>query len=207
MISGCVLLLRHASVDRKPGRLMGCLDPPLNHAGAAQAKAWQTVFAAHPPASVYTSPLRRAMQTTKLAVPDRTGTFSIRRELREISLGTWEGLTKAEIEERFPGAWEDRGKNFAEYRPEEGESFQDLADRSVPVLLELSEIARTSGRPVLAVTHVGVIRALLCHILGMSLNHVFRFRIDCARLTILRRGSHGFLLEAMNLPPRAIPPS
>lgn len=205
MNSGCVLLLRHASVDRKPGRLMGCLDPPLNHFGAAQAKAWQALFTAHPPASVFASSLRRAMQTTKLAVPDRAATFSIRQGLREISLGAWEGLTKTEIEERFPGAWEERGKNFADYRPAGGESFQDLADRSVPVLFELAEIARMSSRPVLAVTHAGVIRVLLCHILGMSLNHVFRFQVDHGALTQLGRGPHGFVLQSLNLPPETIP--
>lgn len=144
---GALILLRHASVERSPGTLVGTDDIPLNDTGLAEAMAWQTTFAASPPAASFASPLRRAVQTARLAVTDHPESVLLRDNLREIQLGTWEGLDREEIERRFPGAWEERGRNFAGFRPEGGESFQDVLDRVYPVFQEMSAIGPCTKRP------------------------------------------------------------
>lgn len=60
--------------------------------------------------------------------------------------------------------------------------------------------------PVVAVTHAGVIRAVLCHALGMPLEHLFRLEPLHARTTLLRPRPGGFTLLAFNLPPAAVAP-
>jgi probable phosphoglycerate mutase len=53
---------------------------------------------------------------------------------KEINLGAWEGLTVDEVRFRFPGEYEQRGRDMEFFRPESGESFADLAVRSYPAL-------------------------------------------------------------------------
>lgn len=198
---GSLILLRHASVDRSPGVLAGTDDACLNDTGLAQAISWQSIFAANPPAAIFASPLRRAVQTARLAVTDQSDSVQVRDTLREIHLGTWEGLDREEIERRSPGAWEERGRNFAGFRPEGGESFQDVLDRALPVFREMAARAGTENGPVLAVTHAGVIRVLLCHVLGMPLNNLFRLHQDWAGLSILERKAGAWRVRCLNLRP------
>ncbi|WP_158269647.1 histidine phosphatase family protein [Desulfonatronum sp. SC1] len=196
-----LILLRHASVERSPGMLFGTDDVPLNDVGLRQAMAWQSVFAASPPAAVFVSPLQRAVQTARLAVAALADTLFIREELREIDLGAWEGMSREEIERHSPGAWEERGKNFAGYRPAGGENFQDVQDRIYPVFQEMSAMAKAQDKPVLAVTHAGVIRALLCHILGMPMNNLFRIQMDWASLSILEPAAGMWRVRCVNMLP------
>jgi probable phosphoglycerate mutase len=198
---GCILLLRHGAVNRPSKVLMGGGDHLLNDTGLLQALAWQDAFQAHPPASVFCSPLGRALQTSRLAVPGSTDGLLVRQGLREIRLGAWEGLRKEEIEAISPGAWEARGSDFAGYRPEGGESFQDVLDRALPVFQEMAAVAQAHDESVLAVTHAGVIRVLLCHILGMPLNNLFRLQVDCAGLTMVQSAAGGWRVRCFNMPP------
>jgi len=196
-----LILLRHASVERSPGILFGTDDVPLNDVGLRQAMAWQSVFAASPPAAVFVSPLQRAVQTARLAVADQSDSVLVREALREIHLGTWEGLDREKIERRSPGAWEERGRNFAGFRPEGGESFQDVLDRALPVFREMAARAEAESGPVLAVTHAGVIRVLLCHVLGMPLNNLFRLHQDWAGLSILEPAADRWRVRCLNARP------
>jgi broad specificity phosphatase PhoE len=198
---GSLMLLRHASVERAPGILMGTDDVALNDTGLAEAMAWQPVFGADTPAVVFASPLRRAVQTARLAVRDHSRKVVLRNNLREIELGDWEGLDREAIEHRSPGAWAERGKNFAGFRPEGGESFQDVLDRALPVFQEMAAMAREQKGPVLAVTHAGVIRALLCHVLGMPLNNLFRLHLDWAGLSIVEPAAGMWRVRCLNARP------
>jgi broad specificity phosphatase PhoE len=198
---GSLMLLRHASVERAPGILMGTDDAPLNDTGLAEAMAWQSAFAASPPAAIFASPLRRAVQTARLAVTEQDGSVLLRDTLREIHLGTWEGLDREAIEHRSPGAWAQRGKNFAGFRPDDGESFQDVLDRALPVFQEMTAMAQEQKGPVLAVTHAGVIRALLCHVLGMPLNNLFRLHLDLAGLSIVEPAAGMWRVRCLNTRP------
>ena len=104
--------MRHGETDwNRDRRYQGHADPPLNEAGRAQARqlagALEDAGAGRdlherPPASCETAEIIRAGRDIPL-----------RREpgLREIDVGSWSGLTRAEIEERFPGAAEHDGES------------------------------------------------------------------------------------------------
>ena len=112
------------------------------------------------------------------------------KNLREISLGEWEGMPIAEIKERFPTQWRLRGENIGEYRPTSGESFQDLARRVVPVF---ENIVQSSTSNILIAGHAGLNRVIICHILGIPLSNVLLIGQDYGRLSVLisRNGSIG----------------
>jgi probable phosphoglycerate mutase len=103
--------------------------------------------------------------------------FATRDGLREISHGRWEGLTRREVEARYPdeyAAWEEDPFTFA---PEAGESGVAVLARALPVLREV--VTAHPGGRVLVVSHKATIRLLLSSVLGFDARG-YRDRLDQA---------------------------
>jgi probable phosphoglycerate mutase len=113
-------------------------------------------------------------------------------------MGSWEDLPMEEAKRLFPDEYTKRGEDPAEYRIPGGESFSDLRGRVVPLFEEL--IQRQDG-PLLVVGHAGVNRVLLCHLLGMPLENLFRLGQDYGCCNLLRRGNGFCSVRAVNLRP------
>lgn len=155
-----LLLIRHGqSTWNATDRWQGHADPPLSELGRAQAEHAAGKLAGAGLASVVSSDLARARQTAEiLAGALGLGPVAIDPLLRERDVGEWEGLTRAEIEVRFPdllAAWTD-GLLDA---PPGGESHDTMARRATAALTALAA-GRGAGERVLVVTHGGLIRAL-----------------------------------------------
>jgi broad specificity phosphatase PhoE len=106
-------------------------------------------------AAVYSSPLRRALETAEVLAASHGLEPVPVDDLREVDVGSWSGLTRAEVEERFPAQfarWLDYGQGW-----EDGETYEEMGRRAVDALLQLA--ATHDGERVLAVTHGGPIRA------------------------------------------------
>jgi len=151
-----ILLARHGETDwNREGRFQGWADPPLNATGRAQAVDLSVQLMAEELAAVYSSPLRRAYETAEV-VAASLGLEPVTVDaLREVDVGSWSGLSRAEIEQRFPeqyARWLDYGQGW-----EDGETYEQMVDRVVGALQELAE-AR-NGERILAVTHGGPMRA------------------------------------------------
>jgi broad specificity phosphatase PhoE len=124
--------------------------------------------------------------------------MEINPELSEINLGDWEGLTATEVKERYPGQYTKRGNDLAYFRPENGESFDDLLDRVLPAF----EALRSSTDGTLAVVaHAGVNRVILCHILGVPLANLFRIDQHYGCVNILNYDDNGFRINCINYCP------
>jgi len=151
-----ILLARHGETDwNRENRFQGHADPPLNEAGRAQAAELAAALVAEPLAAVYSSPLRRAFETAQiLAAPHGLEPVPV-DALREVHVGSWQGLTRAEIEQRFPEQFA-RWLNY-EQGWEDGESYEEMSRRVIAALLELA--AAPEGKRILAVSHGGPVRA------------------------------------------------
>jgi probable phosphoglycerate mutase len=151
-----ILLARHGETDwNREGRFQGWADPPLNATGRAQAVDLSVQLMAEELAAVYSSPLRRAYETAAVVAASRGLEPVTVDALREVDVGSWSGLSRAEIEQRFPeqyARWLDYGQGW-----EDGETYEQMVDRVVEALQELAE-AR-DGERILAVTHGGPMRA------------------------------------------------
>ena len=151
-----ILLARHGETDwNREGRFQGWADPPLNATGRAQAVDLSVQLMAEELAAVYSSPLRRAYETAEVVAASRGLEPVTVDALREVDVGSWSGLTRAEIEQRFPdqyARWLGYGQGW-----EDGETYEQMVDRVVGALQELAE-AR-DGERILAVTHGGPMRA------------------------------------------------
>ena len=151
-----ILLARHGETDwNLEGRFQGWADPPLNATGRAQAVDLSVTLMAEELAAVYSSPLRRAYETAEVVAASHGLEPATVDALREVDVGSWSGLTRAEIEQQFPeqyARWLDYGQGW-----EDGETYEQMAERVVAALLELAS-GHDGGR-VVAVTHGGPMRA------------------------------------------------
>lgn len=194
-----IYLLRHGAIDTaSPRRFLGQSDIPLNQRGIDQARRLGATLALVPFARIFASPLGRAMQTAVLAGNCSAGDIEPVEALSEINLGAWEGLSVAEVQQRFPGAYEARGHDLAGYRPTGGESFADLADRALPALLQ---IARSVPGPILIVAHAGVNRVLLCHLLQRPLAQLLDIPQEYACINIFDRVDDALQVRTINQSP------
>ena len=144
-----ILLARHGETDwNREGRWQGWADPPLNELGRRQAAALAEELRDTPFDAVYTSDLKRAHETAEIVAALHGVSVVADRELREIDIGSWSGLTKPEIEKRFP-----EGE-----RPD-GETTEQHSAR---VVAAVERIAREHhGERILIVTHGGTMHRLI----------------------------------------------
>jgi probable phosphoglycerate mutase len=153
------LLVRHGeSMWNAEGRWQGHADPPLSERGVAQAEALARALDRGATDLLLSSDLRRAWETAEII--GRAVALSPRRDprLRELDVGRLSGLTRAEIAARDPIelARFDSGDQRA--RAGGAESRAELRDRVRRAFRELVE--EWPGARVIAVTHLGVVRAL-----------------------------------------------
>jgi broad specificity phosphatase PhoE len=157
-----LLLVRHGETDwNRVGRWQGQADPPLNDTGRRQAAGLADRLAGDGIAAVYSSDLTRARETAR-AVAQRLGLGVVEDPaLREIDVGSWSGLTRAEVAERFPDGY---ARWLEGEIGHDGETREQLAARAVGAARTIA--GRHQGETVLVVTHGGVIRALRRHAAG-----------------------------------------
>ena len=193
-----LLLIRHGQAgDSSVKRYIGQTDIDLTTRGVAQARALARWLAPVPLERIVCSDLLRSMQTARFLVEAKGVPLEPDSGLREICLGSWEGLPMAQVREDNFQAYEQRGRDLAGYRPPGGESFADLQSRVVPVIRDI--LAQATG-PVAIVGHAGVNRVMLCHWLGLPLDRLFSLGQDPGGLSIVQPTPKGDVrLVALNI--------
>ena len=179
-----LVLLRHGETALTPFKRFsgsGGTDPDLSEAGRRQAEAAAAALAARGTVQdVVSSPLTRCRQTAQ-AVAGRLGLkVEIDEDLREADFGAWEGLTFAEVRERYPDdldAW----LADPDAAPTGGESFASVTRRVERARDRLLE--RYRGRTVLVVTHVTPVKVLVRLALGAPPESLFRMELSAASLS------------------------
>jgi broad specificity phosphatase PhoE len=151
-------MVRHGETDwNRENRFQGIADTPLNDAGREQARAAIAELAAEEPTALYSSPLQRASETASILGTALGLEVRFSDALREVDVGSWSGLTRIEVEVRFPEGyhrWLDYGHGW-----DDGETYEELGARVVAGLVRIA--AEHAGERVLAVTHGGPIRSAL----------------------------------------------
>ncbi|WP_031188004.1 MULTISPECIES: bifunctional RNase H/acid phosphatase [Streptomyces] len=179
-----LVLLRHGETALTPQKRFsgsgGC-DPELSPAGQRQAEAVAAALAARGTVqAVVSSPLKRCRQTAETVAARLGLDVRVDEGLRETDFGAWEGLTFAEVQERYPqdlAAW----LGSAKAAPTGGESFAAVARRVAVSRDKL--LARYAGRTVLLVTHVTPVKTLVRLALGAPPESLFRMELSAASLS------------------------
>lgn len=165
-----ILLARHGESDwNRDQRWQGHADRPLTHLGREQARALADRLAATELDAVYSSDLERARETAAIVAEPHQLPVKELPDLREVDVGSWSGLTRAEAEGRFPNAF--RRWTEGEEGWDDGETYEQLSERVVSAVLAIA--ARHPRDRVLLVAHGGSIRAVHAAALGVDV-HAYR---------------------------------
>jgi probable phosphoglycerate mutase len=171
-------LVRHGATQlTAEDRFSGSAGVDLSDEGRRQAARLGDRLSDEGLTAAFSSPLSRTLETARI-ITDLCGLgVETRDGLREISHGRWEGLTRSEVEARYPdeyASWEEDPFTFA---PEGGESGVAVLARVLPVIREI--VMRHQGERVLVVSHKATIRLALSSLLGFDARG-YRDRLDQA---------------------------
>jgi broad specificity phosphatase PhoE len=193
-----VLLLRHGRTEwNASGRFQGQLDSPLDVIGRAQATAAAVAVAPMRPDAIVSSDLSRTADTAAAVGAELGLQVSHDARLREINLGSWEGLTRAEARERYPeeyAAWQ----AGSDERRGGGETYAEVGARASACIKEwLDRLGPASM--LVAVTHGGTARATIGTLLGLDPDLYWRLApLGNCRWSLLADIGRGWRLEEHN---------
>ncbi len=191
-----LLLVRHAACesDGVP-RYWGQSDLPLSQQGIRQAEKLRERLAREPLVAVYASDLRRALATAEIIVQPHGLAVVACPELREIDFGACEGLTYAEIRERYPDADRFCATDGLAAFPN-GESVAQVGERVARFLARLA--SHQAGATLLVVAHGGPLSLLIGRLLGLPLARWWQIRLDVGSLSIVDVHPSGAILSLLN---------
>jgi len=193
-----ILLVRHGHVDgMSPERFRGRRDVDLSELGTRQAQATaQRIAREWHPVAIYTSPLRRCLQTAG-AIGAACGlSASVLDDLNDVHYGDWEWHTHEEVRARWPELFECWFSAPQLVRFPQGESLQDLVARMANVLRLVRE--RHADQTVVVVGHSGGNRALLLQALDQPLSAYWRLGQDPCSVSDIELHAHSATVRRLN---------
>ncbi len=192
-----LILLRHGEPDEiVHGRCYGRLDPGLSPRGREQMRHAWLFLDNQSPSAIYSSPSRRALESTALRSID-TPAAAIDERLREIDFGAFEGLTYDEILARYPQQYDHWMTRPTDVVFPDGESFATMSAR---VREALERIRRKhSGETVVTVSHGGVNRVALAEALDLDPRCIFRLAQAYACVNVIDYAGCESMVLVMNV--------
>lgn len=156
-------------------------DQPLSRLGRRQARVLARHFRGRGIAAITVSDYRRTGETAR-PLARRLGIEPVAdSRLNEIDLGLLDGLSDDELRVRFPDAWRAAEERSSDFRWPEGETGIEAQERIVSFMRD----QEGNAGDLLVVAHDGIIRLLLCHVLGIPVWRRFGMKIDPAGITEL----------------------
>lgn len=188
-----LVAIRHGETDwNVDTRIQGQIDIGLNANGRWQAQRLGQAMADERIDAVYSSDLGRALETAHALAREAGVPVQPQTALRERAFGIFEGLTFAEIEQRFPDEarrWRQRDAGFG---PQGGETLSEFYARAVAAVADLA--ARHRGQHIAVVTHGGVLDALYRAATRIPLDAPRTWQVGNASINRLLHGDDGFTL-------------
>lgn len=192
-----IVLVRHARTDwSRERRLQGWQDVPLSDEGRTQAGAVARALADRGLDAVYSSPLRRAMETASAIAAPHGLPVHPHAGFREMGFGRWEGLTTAEIEARDPAHYRIWTEEPQRFTAPDGERLEDVRQRVVEGLQDLR--ARHEGQTLVLVAHAVPSRILILEALGLGLDRLWSLGLSATGISELEFRDDWSAVHRMN---------
>jgi broad specificity phosphatase PhoE len=162
-----VFMVRHgATVLSDEDRFAGATDIALSDDGREQTRRLARRLRDEKIVAVYASPLGRTVETAQILATPHKLEVQARDGLREINHGRWEGMTRREVEQKFPEEAAEWEKDPFTFAPLGGESGLAVTARALPALIDI--VREHAGQNILVVSHKATIRLLLSSLLGFD---------------------------------------
>jgi broad specificity phosphatase PhoE len=193
-----IILVRHGqTASNAQDRIRGQVDIPLDETGLSQARATAARVAAdwHPTA-VFSSPLRRAVQTAQAIATALHLEVEVVADLIDMNFGIWQGLLYTEVRRNWPELstrWMTAPHTVSFPG---GESLSEVQQRALPALQAIIE--RHSGQDVVVVGHTVLNRVLLCAVLGLDNSAHWRIGQDTCAVNAIEWRPDGYYVLSLN---------
>jgi probable phosphoglycerate mutase len=192
-----VILVRHGETDwNKEKRIQGgSSDPPLNETGRQQAEGLARRLGQEPVEAIYSSLLRRSLDTATAIARRHQLEVVIEPSLREIEAGTLEGVLTGNLGKRLTHLLTADAGSDALPKPPGGESLADVQRRAWGTIQRLSQ---KHPHGLVVVSHYFVILSVICSVLGLPLSQLGRFRMENGSISIINVDGQAPWLELYN---------
>jgi broad specificity phosphatase PhoE/hypoxanthine phosphoribosyltransferase len=185
---GICFLVRHGeSADNAAGdRYSGITDSVLTELGIRQAEDVGWALQGEHIERIYTSPMKRAVETARMVQSKTGGMLVVDNRLREIDYGNWEGLTRQEVFQRWPELYLAYKEDPIKNHPPGGENPKETFGRLLSLWIDIQKtMASENIKRFVIVTHKSIGRLLLCYITGQPLSKYRERRLDNSSITKL----------------------
>ncbi|HMN15758.1 MAG TPA: histidine phosphatase family protein [Bellilinea sp.] len=193
-----ILLVRHGQTEwNRIERFRGRFDVELNSTGIEQArKTAQRIVEHWKPAGIYSSPLKRAIQTAEKIAHVCNLNAEPNKGLIDIDYGEWQGLTPTEAREK----WAEQITNWYEH-PENsvipgGESLLEVQNRAVTFMTTVAK--QHADQSIVIVSHTVVNRLILLYVLGLGFERFWHLQQDPCSINIIEMEDQDFTICSLN---------
>jgi broad specificity phosphatase PhoE len=191
-----IILVRHGQTAWNASEVFrGRADIELDDVGLKQAERLAEHLSRRKLEAIYSSPLRRALQTAEAIASRHRLTVRSTPGLTDIDFGQWQGLPHEEVKRRF-------GQLYARWLAEphlarmpSGETLDEVLERALPVVHQAANRHRGS---VVLVSHRVVSKVLICALLGLDNSHFWNIRLDTCGMTTFTHESRRWVLTEHN---------
>lgn len=189
-----VFLIRHTAVYNPKNVCYGQSEMPLEENFTSKFSFIEEKLKDYLNADskIISSPLKRCL---KLASYLKSDDYSVDERIMELNFGTWELLNWEDIPKDELNEWM---KNFDTYKINQGESFKELHNRTISFW---KDILKIEEKNIFIITHAGVIRSILAHILKFPLKNAFKIAVDNHSITHIQyqKEYKSVLIKSLNI--------
>ena len=178
-----LIFIRHGQTDwNVQGKIQGSYDSELNDTGIKQAMnlSEKLLNLNYKFSKIYSSPQKRALKTAEILSKSSNVDYISVKDLQEMNMGKWEGLSWKEVEENYPNEYKEWYLNRRYTKTPDGESYQDMLER---VLKAIHKIINENNEDVVIVSHSAVIMCLQCYVTNTPFNDMLKFKTKNANIT------------------------
>jgi broad specificity phosphatase PhoE len=192
-----IILVRHGETDWNASQIFrGRTDISLNKTGRKQAEMLGEYLSKKKIDIVYSSPLKRAVETAVAIARRQTIEVDTAVNLTDFHFGEWQGLSRREVAEKYPELHRDWLDTPEQVRIPGGESLEDVRSRALPFIEDA--VMRCGEGRIVFVSHRVVSKVLICSLLGLELSHFWNIKIDTCGLTRFDCGDGRLVLTGHN---------
>ena len=192
-----IILVRHGQTAWNAAEVFrGRIDIELDETGLKQAELLAEYLGQRELEAVYSSPLKRAVQTAEAIARHHGLVVEIAPGLNDMDFGEWQGLSLQEVKTRFNELFAAWVSDPHQVRMSSGESLDEVRQRALSVVNQV--VDKHEGKVVVLVSHRVVNKVLICALLGLDNSHFWDVRLDTCGMTTFEFADGRFVLAEHN---------
>lgn len=189
-------MVRHGETEWNVTKIFrGRIDIELSQTGMKQAELLAEYLSDTKVDAIYSSPLKRALQTAEVIARYHRLSVEITPALLDFHFGRWQGLSRQEVKDKYKVLYAEWLKNPHQVQIPDGEKLDDVRKRALGVIESI--IAKHEGAVIL-VSHRVVNKVLICALLGLDNSHFWNIAQDTCGITLFTYENNRFVLSKHN---------